>query len=137
MDKITPELRSANMRRIRSKDTKPELLVRAICRKLGFNGYRIHRRDIPGSPDIAWIGRKQAVFFNGCFWHGHSCKDGIHKPKSNAEYWSNKISSTRKRDWRHWMELADKGWSVLVIWECELRDIPKIEARLTHFVSAH
>jgi len=137
MDKITPELRSANMRRIRSKDTMPELLVRAICRKLGFNGYRIHRRDIPGSPDIAWIGRKQAVFINGCFWHGHSCKDGIRKPKSNAEYWSNKISSTRKRDWRHWMELADKGWTVLVIWECELRDIPEIEARLTHFVSAH
>ena len=120
MDKLTPQRRSENMRQIRGKNTAPELAVRKLCRELGFTGYRIHRRDLPGKPDLAWIGRKLAVFVHGCFWHGHNCVEGIRKPKSNQAYWIPKIERNRQRDIENIAALKAAGWVVLIVWECEI-----------------
>ncbi|HEV7248177.1 MAG TPA: very short patch repair endonuclease [Shinella sp.] len=121
MDKITPSRRSANMRAIRSKDTKPELIVRKTLRAVGLSGYRLHRKDLPGRPDITFIGRKKAIFVHGCFWHGHDCREGNRRPKSRQGYWLPKISGNQARDARHQQELASRGWDVLIVWDCETR----------------
>jgi DNA mismatch endonuclease (patch repair protein) len=119
-DNLTAAQRSDTMRRVKSKDTFPELHVRCLLRQLGYSGYRLHRSDLPGRPDIAWIGRRHAIFINGCFWHGHACPHGVKKPQTRPEYWLAKIEHTRQRDASHVAALAAKGWSVLVVWECEL-----------------
>lgn len=126
--------RSENMRRIRSKDTAPELATRQLFRELGFTGYRIHRKDLPGKPDVAFIGRKKAVFIHGCFWHGHDCKEGRRRPKSNQAYWLPKIDRNRQRDADHRAELARLGWNVLTVWECELRDPATLTGKLRAFM---
>ena len=120
MDKITPTRRSANMRAIRSKNTKPELLVRRTLRSAGYTGYRLHRKDLPGKPDIAFVGRKKAILVHGCFWHGHDCREGLRRPRSRGEYWLGKISGNQARDARHRECLEKAGWDLLVIWECEV-----------------
>ena len=135
MDTLAPCLRSENMRRIRSKDTAPELVARKLCRELGFTGYRIHRPDLPGKPDIAWIGRKLAIFVHGCFWHGHSCAEGIRKPKSNQYYWIPKIERNRQRDAQHIAALQRMGWRVLVVWECEIKDKLLLSKKFRYFLS--
>jgi DNA mismatch endonuclease (patch repair protein) len=122
------------MRRIRSKDTAPELATRQLFRELGFTGYRIHRKDLPGKPDVAFIGRKKAVFIHGCFWHGHDCKEGRRRPKSNQAYWLPKIDRNRQRDADHSTELARLGWNVLTVWECELRDSAALAGKLRAFM---
>ncbi|HBO8167734.1 DNA mismatch endonuclease Vsr [Pseudomonas aeruginosa] len=127
--------RSENMRRIRGKNTGPELAVRGLLRALGFTGYRLHRKDLPGRPDVAFVGRRKAILIHGCFWHGHDCKVGLREPKSNRDYWLPKIERNRRRDAAHMVELARLGWSVLTVWECELRDLETLEARLTSFLS--
>ena len=127
--------RSENMRRIRGKNTKPELMVRKLLRELGFSGYRLHRHDLPGKPDVAYIGRKKAVMIHGCFWHSHDCKEGLRKPKSNLDYWLPKIERNRQRDAQHISELNNLGWAVLIVWECELRDMPSLAAKLSTFLS--
>lgn len=113
--------RSENMRRIRSKDTAPELFVRRLLRDRGFPGYRLHRPDLPGKPDIAFIKLKKAIQVHGCFWHGHTCREGVRKPKSNQSYWTPKIEQNRSRDDTNAAKLASLGWSVLTVWECELQ----------------
>ncbi|NTV46206.1 MAG: DNA mismatch endonuclease Vsr, partial [Chlorobiales bacterium] len=118
MDKIVPECRSENMRRIRSKNTAPELAIRKLCREIGFTGYRIHRKDILGRPDLAWIGRKLVIFIHGCFWHGHDCAEGTRKPKSNREYWIPKIARNQQRDAENVAALQAAGWKVFIVWEC-------------------
>jgi DNA mismatch endonuclease, patch repair protein len=135
MDNLDSLRRSENMRRIRSKDTKPELVVRKLVRSLGFTGYRIYRKDIPGKPDLAWIGRKLAIFMHGCFWHGHNCKKGIRKPKSRIDYWDSKIERNRQRDHTQQAILESLGWKVLVIWECELKNNGEVAARIQRFMS--
>jgi DNA mismatch endonuclease (patch repair protein) len=135
MDNLDSLRRSENMRRIRSKDTKPELVVRKLVRSLGFTGYRIHRKDIPGKPDLAWIGRKLAIFVHGCFWHGHNCKKGIRKPKSRIDYWDTKIERNRQRDHTQQAILESLGWKVLVVWECELQNNGEVAARIQRFMS--
>lgn len=134
MDKLSPRRRSENMRRIRSKDTTPELAVRKFCREMGFLGYRIHRKDLPGKPDIAWIGRKRAIFVHGCFWHGHNCAEGARKPKSNREYWIPKIERNQLRDAENIAALRANGWSVLTVWECELKERERLLKRLHKFL---
>ena len=126
--------RSENMRRIRGKDTAPELAVRKLCRELGFTGYRIHRKDLPGKPDLAWIGRKQAIFVHGCFWHGHDCAEGIRKPKSNRDYWIPKIKRNQQRDTENINVLRKAGWKVLVVWECEQKDQRRLAKRIERFL---
>lgn len=133
-DKIDPERRSENMRRIRSRDTSPELKVRSALRALGFTGYRLHRRELSGVPDIAFVGRRKAIFIHGCFWHGHDCKEGLRKPASNIDYWGPKIARNRSRDAIHTAALAKLGWEVLTIWDCELKDSDKIGERLRIFL---
>lgn len=127
--------RSENMRRIRGKNTKPEIIVRNILRSLGYPGYRLHRRDLPGTPDIAYIGRRKAIIINGCFWHGHDCKKGVRKPKSNQDYWLSKISRNQERDCTNQKALSNLGWKVLVVWECELKDQEQLSARLREFLA--
>jgi len=127
--------RSDNMRRIRSKNTVPELTVRRLLRSLGFPGYRIHRADLPGKPDIAFIARKKAIQVQGCFWHGHACPEGSRKPKSNLAYWLPKIQRNQARDAANSAKLAALGWSVLTVWECELCSPEKLTAALAAFMA--
>ena len=127
--------RSENMRRIRSKNTAPEIAVRQLVRELGFPGYRLHRKDLPGKPDIAFVGRRKAIFVHGCFWHGHDCREGSRRPKSNPGYWLPKIENNAKRDAAHTAELKANGWSVLTVWECELRNALDLTQRLGRFLA--
>lgn len=127
--------RSENMRRIRSKNTGPELTVRRLLRSIGFTGYRIHRKELPGKPDIAFVGRKKAILIHGCFWHGHSCSEGQRHPKTNADYWLPKIERNRARDASQLKELHQLGWDVMTVWECDLRDLPLLSQRLTEFLT--
>jgi DNA mismatch endonuclease (patch repair protein) len=126
--------RSENMQCIRSKDTAPELSVRKVLRSMGFTGYRIHRKDLPGKPDIAFIGKKKAILIHGCFWHGHDCKEGIRKPKSNLEYWIPKIEKNRQRDEVTLEKLNEAGWDVLSVWDCELCNIDWLKERILVFL---
>ena len=128
--------RSENMRRIRSRDTAPELLVRKALRQLGHVGYRLHRRDLPGRPDVAFVGKQKAIFVHGCFWHGHDCAEGQRTPKSNLDYWLPKIQRNRLRDDENVRALKGDGWSVLVLWECELGDEKALHKALDEFVRA-
>ena len=123
------------MRSVRSHDTKPELTVRKLAWRIR-PGYRLNRKDIPGKPDIAYgVGRK-AVFVHGCFWHGHDCRRGARVPKHNKEYWVGKVARNRQRDAKALQALESLGWRCLVIWECELKEIEKIETRLRGFLAA-
>ena len=123
------------MRRVKSRDTTPELAVRAALRGLGYTGYRLQRKDLPGKPDIAFIGRRKAIFVHGCFWHDHSCKRGDRRPKQNADYWLAKISRNKARDSANLDALAERGWRVLTIWECETKSPETLRQRLMAFVS--
>ncbi len=121
--------RSAVMRAVKSADTTPELAVRAILRRIA-PGYRLHRADLPGKPDIAYGRRKLAIFVNGCFWHGHECARGARAPKTNADYWRAKIARNRARDQKTLVALATIGWRTLVVYECELKDLARLSGRL-------
>ena len=129
----TPPDRSAIMRAVPGRDTSAEMKVRRLLRPIA-PGYRLHRKDVPGNPDVAYLARKKAIFVHGCFWHGHDCRRGARMPKTNAEYWQAKIGRNRARDARHLEELAARGWRALVVWECELSDEPALTQRLRAFV---
>jgi DNA mismatch endonuclease (patch repair protein) len=128
-DVFTPEKRSAVMRRVKGRDTAPELKVRKLLWRLGAR-YRLHREDLPGKPDIVLAGRKLAIFVHGCFWHGHDCARGARVPKANHDYWLGKIARNRARDIEARARLEAMGWRVLVVWECGLKDEPSLEAML-------
>ncbi|MCC0001901.1 MAG: DNA mismatch endonuclease Vsr [Methylobacteriaceae bacterium] len=127
-----PSDRSAIMRAVPGRDTSAELKVRRLLRPIA-PGYRLHRKDIPGNPDIAFLGAKKAIFVHGCFWHGHDCRRGARMPKTNTDYWRAKIGRNRARDVRHLEDLAALGWRALVVWECELADETALVARLRVF----
>ena len=120
-DVFSPEKRSSVMRRVKGKDTSPELKVRRVLTRMGLR-YRLHRKDLPGKPDIVMPGRKLAIFVHGCFWHGHDCARGARVPQANRPYWEAKIGRNRERDIEHRAALAAAGWRVLTLWECELKD---------------
>ncbi|QGM99413.1 very short patch repair endonuclease [Methylocystis parvus] len=128
----SPARRSAIMRAVKSRDTAPERAVRAMLRSFA-PGYRLHRKDIPGNPDIAYVGRKQAIFVHGCFWHGHDCARGARMPKANADYWRAKIARNKARDETNFARLAELGWRTLTVWECELKDKDALEKKLRAF----
>jgi DNA mismatch endonuclease (patch repair protein) len=128
-DVFTEAERSAVMRRVKGRDTRPELKLRKLLTRMGFR-YRLHRKDLPGSPDIAMIGRKTAIFMHGCFWHGHDCKRGARQPKANADYWIAKIARNKARDAENIAKLEAMGWRPVVVWECELKDEAGLEAGL-------
>src|SRR5271166_646530 len=121
MRSATPAQISEQMSRIRSVDTKPELVVRRIAHAMGYR-FRLHRRDFPGTPDLVFPSRKKAVLVHGCFWHQHNCALGRKQPSTNQQYWLPKLVSNVDRDTAVNERLAKMGWSVLIIWECETRD---------------
>jgi DNA mismatch endonuclease, patch repair protein len=127
--------RSDNMRRIRSKNTAPELMVRRMLREAGFSGYRLHRKELPGKPDIAFIGKRKAIWVHGCFWHRHDCKTGCREPKSNRDYWIPKFERNRQRDAANQAEMTRLGWVVLTVWECELKERQALKEKLARFLA--
>ena len=119
-DVFSPEKRSAVMRRVKGRDTSPELAVRKILRAAGI-GYRLGGCGLAGRPDVVMKGRRLALFVHGCFWHGHDCSRGARQPKTNADYWIAKIGRNRARDADAVQALRANGWRVIVVWECDLR----------------
>lgn len=131
-DRITKKQRSALMQKIKSKDTLPELVVRKSLHRHGLR-FRLHRNDLPGRPDIVMPRHNLVVQVRGCFWHGHRCPVG-HKPKSRLSYWLPKIRATKRRDRRTDRLLAEGGWKVFVIWECQCRDTKVFEREIRKIV---
>jgi DNA mismatch endonuclease, patch repair protein len=131
VDKISPERRSRNMAAIRSKDMKPEMIVRRLVHGMGYR-YRLHARDLPGKPDLVFRSRRKIIFVHGCFWHQHparECLDG-RRPKSNLDYWKPKLERNVQRDRQNLSALESSGWSVLVVWECETRCHERLKERI-------
>ncbi len=127
--------RSAVMRAVKSRDTAPELAVRAVVRDLGYaRRYRLNGARLPGKPDLVFGAMRKAVFVHGCFWHGHDCKRGARQPKANADYWRAKIGRNITRDAASLKALKTDGWSALVIWECETRDDAAVSRKLARFL---
>ena len=128
--------RSAIMRAVKSKDTTPEMTVRKMVHGMGYR-YALHRRDMPGKPDLVFPSRKKIIFVNGCFWHGHNCPRGARLPKANAEYWSAKIGRNVERDAAALAQLQSSEWEVLTIWECETKsaDRETLRYRLSEFLN--
>lgn len=132
-DKLSRARRSANMRAIRSRDMKPELVVRKAAHALGYR-FRLHRRDLPGKPDLTFASRRKVIFVHGCFWHQHQgCIDG-RMPRSNAAYWRPKLLRNTARDSEHIAKLKAEGWKVLVIWECETKREKRLRSKLYRFL---
>ena len=128
-DVYSPEKRSAVMRRVKGRDTTPELKVRRLLTALGAR-YRLQRKDLPGKPDIVMAGRRLAIFVHGCFWHGHDCARGARVPKANRDYWLGKVGRNRARDVTSRAALEAAGWRVETVWECEMKDEAALRARL-------
>lgn len=130
MDGLTPEKRSWNMSRIRGVDTKPELLVRSLLHRMGYR-FRLHRRDLPGRPDIVLPKYRAVVFVHGCFWHRHRGCRYAYVPKSRKDFWKRKFARNveRDREVRHLLRKA--GWKILVVWECETVDADGLASRLS------
>lgn len=133
-DNFSIEKRSWVMSRIRSKNTSPELMVRSLAHRLGFR-FRLHRKDLPGKPDLVFPSRKKVIFVHGCFWHAHNCSRGKRTPKTNIEYWSVKIRKNSERDIKVQAELKDLGWDVLIVWECDLKNLDKMTHNINEYLS--
>ena len=132
-DNLTRAQRAAAMRSVKSTNTTPELVIRSLLRGMGLIGYRLHRRDIPGTPDVAWLSRRRALYVHGCFWHGHDCRRGARMPKTRRAYWRKKIERNRVRDMEQRKRCKAAGWRVLVLWECELQNTTRVRGKLRRF----
>jgi DNA mismatch endonuclease (patch repair protein) len=132
----SPE-RSRQMARVRSKDTKPEMAVRRLVHRLGYR-YRLHRRDLPGSPDLVFPRRRKVIFVHGCFWHRHPDPDCklARMPKSRLEFWGPKLEANAERDKRALEALRALGWEALTLWECELKSNRDLEERIIRFLES-
>lgn len=126
-------LRSRTMRAVRSKDTAPEMRVRRLAHRLGYR-YRLHRKDLPGKPDLAFPSRRKVIFVHGCWWHRHDCPHGRRLPATRREYWLPKLSGNRRRDRENRRRLEASGWEVLTVWECEVTDDSALRERLRNFL---
>ena len=133
IDRLAPSERSSHMAKIRSRDTKPELIVRRLLYRLGYR-YRLHIKHLPGTPDIAFIGRKKVIFIHGCFWHGHNCSSGRNRPRSNIEYWNSKFLRNIERDELNQKALTELDWKYLIVWECQIRDEELLRSQLINFL---
>ncbi len=127
--------RSAVMARVKGRDTTPERTLRRLLTGLGAR-YRLHRKDLPGSPDIVLPGRRLVVFAHGCFWHGHDCARGSRVPKANRDYWLAKVGRNRTRDIAAREALEAAGWRVETVWECEMKDEAALKDRLKALLAA-
>lgn len=124
------------MARIRSRDTQPEITVRSLLYSLGYR-YRLHRRDLPGSPDICFPGRKKVIFVHGCFWHRHDGCARATTPKTRTSFWEEKFRKNVIRDRRNMTSLAELGWEAMVVWECEIKDLERLTPRLVRFLDGN
>ncbi len=133
VDTVSAEVRSRIMAQVKSKNTKPEMAVRRLLHGLGYR-YRLHRRDLPGKPDLTFPSRRKTVFVNGCFWHSHEDCDRARLPSSNRDYWLAKLERNRERDKRNLALLQENGWGTMVVWECELADLNAVVQNLISFL---
>ena len=129
----TTEKLSAHMRTIRKTDTKPELALRKLIHAMGYR-YRLHRRDLPGTPDLVFSTLRKVIFIHGCFWHQHTCRLGSKQPSANRDYWLPKLARNLERDFAAQQALAALGWNVLIVWECEIRSGSAIAGRIREFL---
>ena len=133
MDIVDQDRRSAMMARIRGKDTRPELAVRRMIHALGYR-FRLHRRDLPGSPDLVFPRLRKTILVHGCFWHRHpDCRFST-TPRSNVEFWTRKFQGNQERDRRTLSMLAEMGWNPMVVWECETRDMDSLRERIGSYL---
>ncbi|MGA8573028.1 MAG: very short patch repair endonuclease [Desulfobaccales bacterium] len=131
----TPENRSRIMRAVKGRDTSLEMIIRRLIYSMGYR-YRLHRRELHGKPDLVFSSRHKVIFIHGCFWHGHDCKRGARIPKTNRDYWENKIARNQARDAKNKATLQGLGWEVLIIWECQIKDEVALKQRLSEFLDA-
>lgn len=136
VDFVTKEKRSEIMRAVGTKNTRPEIRLRSIIHSLGYR-FRLHRKELPGTPDLVFPKYKKVVFVHGCFWHGHEGCPKARLPKSNTEYWKNKIENNRARDQRTIDELEALGWKSSVVWQCEIKkkNEDKLKENIQGFLS--
>ena len=135
MDTVSAERRSEIMSRVRGAHTAPELTVRRLIHSLGYR-FRLHRRKLPGSPDLVFPGRHKVIFVHGCFWHRHRHCALARMPKSRVEFWRSKLEGNAKRDDRNERALRRAGWGVMTIWECQTDDLARLTARIGRFLNA-
>jgi len=128
-----PEDRSKVMRAVKDRDTGLEMIVRRLTHGMGYR-YRLHRKDLPGKPDLVFRSRRKVIFAHGCFWHQHNCPRGARAPKSSRDYWLPKLKRNKERDLEHLRQLTKLGWDALVIWECEAKNRDFLKARIRNFL---
>ena len=134
-DVLTPEQRSFNMSRIRNRDTRPEMIVRSIVHRLGYR-YRLHKKDLPGKPDLVLVRHRKIIDVHGCFFHMHKCRYGSVVPATNAKFWRTKRLSNVERDRRNLKALRRDGWKVMIVWECETRNPDRLEGKIKRFMDS-
>jgi DNA mismatch endonuclease (patch repair protein) len=134
LDRVTKATRSKIMASVHTRNTGAELAVRRMVHRLGYR-YSLSRSDLPGRPDLALVGRRKAIFVHGCFWHGHSCRYG-RLPKSRLGYWRPKIATNKARDRRQVRGLRSMGWTVMTVWQCQLRRRDALRTRIASFLDA-
>ena len=135
MESLSPAERSDIMARVRSKNSRPELLVRKLVFALGYR-YRLHAKDLPGHPDLVFRKRRKVIFVHGCFWHRHVACALARLPKSRLDFWVPKLEGNKQRDQRNQKALNKEGWKVLTIWECQLKKLERLESTLRRFLDA-
>ena len=121
------------MRAVKGRDTGPEMTVRRLAHGMGYR-YRLHRKNLPGKPDLVFPERRKVIFVHGCFWHQHTCPRGSRSPKSSRDYWIPKLKRNKQRDAENQARLCEMGWDVLVIWECEMKDQGALKERIAAFL---
>jgi len=135
VDSLSPEERSEIMARVRSKNSRPEMAIRKLVFAQGYR-YRLHARTLPGCPDLVFRPSRKIIFVHGCFWHRHANCTLARIPKSRVAFWTTKLEGNRQRDERNKRALARKGWKVLIIWECQLKNVLRLETRIRRFLNA-
>jgi len=133
MDSPTAKKKSDAMRRVKSRDTGAEMHVRRLLHGLGYR-YRLHKKDLPGKPDLVFSGKRKVIFVHGCFWHQHKGCFKAKRPKTNTHFWNGKLDRNIERDRENRKDLEDSGWEVFVVWECKLADIRGLEQALRAFL---
>lgn len=135
MDNISPEERGRQMARVKAKNTRPEMAVRRLVFGMGYR-YRLHDARLPGTPDLVFAGRGKVLFVHGCFWHRHENCELARLPKSRLDFWLPKLEGNQTRDRVNQRLLRKSGWRILVVWECELRDMPKLTRKIRRFLES-
>ncbi len=134
-DQFTKAERSQIMRAVKSKNTVPEILVRKIVHRLGYR-FRLHRCDLPGTPDIVLPGLRKIINIHGCFWHLHTCRHGQTAPRNNAKYWQQKRLRNAARDRATLRQLRHQRWRVLTLWQCQLKNPSSVARRIKNFLES-